>query len=97
MDWLNLFFWLRSWFFWILDYWNGTQLDIEKGYLQIYYRYRLAKYVVHVPYSLIQGPQEFVLKGHIIKPKVPYQNGIKVLVDAQALGYDEIRDHFAED
>lgn len=85
---------LLFWFYRFLDWWNGSYLD-SRGYLEIKYRYRLRSYVIQIPYSLTQGPQEIVIKDKIFP--LPYQNGIKFLLDPQVLGYDQVRDYLPDD
>lgn len=78
-----------------LDWWNGTYLYHKEGYLEIHYRYRFSKYVVHVPYSLTQGPQEVVTKDHVFP--LNYQNGLKFSIDPTALGWSQVRDTMFDD
>ena len=63
--------------------------------LKLKYRYRLRKYIVHVPYSLIQGPQVVKIKDKIFP--LNYQNGLRFLIEPAALGYDAVNNYEADD
>jgi hypothetical protein len=79
----------------ILDWWNGTYLDLENGIMVINYRYKLHKYIVHIPYNGNIGRRIATKKEKEII--LNYQDGIDVLVDAQKIGYDEIKEEIFAD
>lgn len=82
-------------FYRFLDWWNKTYLDVNNGVMVINYRYRLKNYVIHIPFNGNVGRR--IAKKKDKEIILNYQDGIEVLVDAQKMGYDEIKEEVFDD
>ena len=75
-------------FFRILDWWNATEINLEKGYFHINYRYRFKKYDLWLPYNHLGLPYKAIFKGHTVD--FTQQPGIPLYIKPETLGYDQI-------
>jgi hypothetical protein len=95
--WKNYFslYYLLKLVCYFLDWWNGTSIDFNNQVLVITYRYRFDKYILHIPYDPKIGRRLGIRKDKTTI--LNYQDGISLLVDAQKMGYEQIKEQVFDD
>lgn len=84
-NWLLL---LSSYFFALLDWFNGTRIDLRDQTLHIRARYRFQTFEVVLPYEFGKGAYIGKRKGKPVELKL--LPGLGLYVSAEKLGCDEI-------
>lgn len=81
-----IFAWCLSCFYSILDWWNGSTVDLEKGVLIVKYRYRLTNYKIYAKYTPGSRPILGRRKDH--KFSLPFQPGVLPTINPETLGFE---------